>query len=239
MGKFVVTYFLLMGIISTIAQSSGDDEIVDIDQLFTSNVEIVDYDARLLLVGDRSYPYPDTIEIIRTDPWPTREILTIWVWETPSEITAHENRSQDNWVWYFDTQTEAFTRFTNQCDDRTSLTPFDVGNPWVYVTDIDTGQVCLCELTTGKTSKALPSHLSWEIQPPISTSSIPVFTSPDGQWLLLFGENNNQIYVFSYNISSNNLTELGQTTCNFCIERDAVRWFGSLITIWYRMAIIT
>lgn len=233
-----------MYIISITAQSSTDQVITNFDQLFTSNVEIVDYellpsnstgtydnDARLLRVGAHAYSYPASIESISQVTSLSEGTLVIDVRENTSGSTNSVNSSFE-WVWYFDTQTESFTRFVNRCDERMRLSHVDIDSPWIYVTGDRTDQVHLCELATGEISSPLPSNLLWEIQPPFSTSPVPIFASLDGHWLLLFGADGDQIYIFSYDTLSDQLTELGQVTCSFCIERDAVRWFGSRVTIW-------
>lgn len=244
MRHFSVALILLLYMLSAAAQSPTDGAIADIDRLFTSNVEIVDYgvwpsadsvrydtDARLLLVGDQRYPYPDVINLIYSAQYTAAEKLILNVRESAPE-TGVNGVGFREWVWYFDIQTETFTRFTNRCDDRTRLNSFDIESPWIYVRDDDTGQVHLCELASGKISKPLPAHLSWEVQSPISTPTVPVSASPDGQWFVLIGVNSDQIHVFSYNILSENLKELGLVACNFCVEGHAVSWYGSLVTIW-------
>jgi len=218
----------------------------DVEMLFTANVRILDinllpdtnsiqYDNsdRVLRSADRVYPYPDSIQSIYQIFDEESELLILGVVESLPDTAETTNRST-SWIWMFDRQTGTFMRNTPLCGNPIKLGPEYIDSQWVYVTTPITGQVYLCETMTGNISESLPANFTWVVQPPFSTLTLPVFTSPDGKWLLLFGETNDHIYIFSYDISSQALTEQGQIPCNFCVERNAVRWFDTtaMVSTW-------
>jgi len=243
MNKLSIPFVLILVvcILSGVIESSSNNALSDLEQIFTGNVEIIDYtlsppetyydnDKRMLIIKNKMYPYPKEIELI-TNIQTDNSTLIMGVWESLPDTTEATQRRR-SWVWYFYPQAEVFTRYMPLCDDPKSVGIDDIESPWIYITDSDTEQVYLCELATGELSEPLPSSLSWEVLPPISSLPLPVFASPDGRWLILFGEENKQTHIFSYNISSDIITELGLLSCNFCVEWGAVSWFGSTAMVW-------
>ncbi len=236
----ILLFCTLIGIVKT----SANYGLSDLEAIFTENIQIVDYtivpevtgksydnERRILIIEDKTYPYPKQILAINYLQSDEQNMLNIEVSESLPD-TANATHIRRSWIWHFHPQTEVFERFKPLCGNPRDVYIIELATRWVYITNSDTERVYLCETATGELSEPLLSDFSWDIQPPISTRSVPVFTSPDGQWLVLFGEEHNQIHVFSYNISSANLTELGSINCRFCIERNAVSWFDSLVTIW-------
>jgi hypothetical protein len=243
-GVIVVLLVLLLSPLIATAQPEADGATAAVDRWFTSHVEIVEYavrpsappiryddTARVLFVGDRSYAYPEAIESIYSASGIADGQIVLDARE-PLPDTATTTRRSRRWVWYLDPRTEAFTRFASPCDQQKDLHRSDLVFDWKLVQDTDTGLTRLCSRATGETSDPLPANLAWEIEPPISGLFVPVSASLDGRWLLLFGEESNQVHVFSYATASGRLLELGRVVCSLCIERNAVRWYGSLVTIW-------
>ncbi|MCA9904866.1 MAG: hypothetical protein KC547_13510 [Anaerolineae bacterium] len=234
----------LLCLLSLIVNMSEARDNSDVEQLFTSNVTIVDLNfaptaadarhdnsERVLTIEGQRYLYPEDITRINLVRRGQDSRFVLGVTESLPDTAESSNRSR-SWVWFFDPQTEEFSRINPLCGQPAQLLfeYFDV--PWVYVTDADTEKVYICETATGKRSEALPMALTWEIQPPFSSLPLPVFASPDGHWLLLFGEEVDQIHVLSYNIAAETLTELGVLPCNFCVEWQAVRWFDNKAMVW-------
>lgn len=235
---------LLMWTMSTIESAAADGGVADIDQLFTTNVAIIDYglslpdsnigydnDARLLFVGDRRYPYPEVIVSVTSASQPVDERITLIVRERILETVSSTNDWQPS-AWYFDTQTQSFARVINHCIGQGDWSDFRGEDAWIFVSEANSGLVRLCEPTTGTTSAPLPAEFTWEIPPPFSSRLLPVFSAPNGQWLLLFGEYNDQTYSFSCDTSSDTLLALGVIPCDYCLEPHGIRWFETIATIW-------
>lgn len=233
---------LLFHTLSSFIYSAANDELPDVEALFTANVEIVestdnhpqsnirsDNDARILVIGDRDYSYPVEIKTIFRFQFRQDQVLLEVIEPLPDTDQARSRSRQ--WVWSFDLQTETFLRLLPSCNNPAQLSLRDVEARWIYVTGVSTDQTHLCETASGHKSDPLPVKL-WQVQPPFSTEPLPVFESPDNRWLLLFGEADNQTWVYSYDIQAQRLMDLGRIACNFCIERGSVEWFGTTVTIW-------
>lgn len=232
-----LSMMVLIGVLTSTAQMSDES---DLESLFTANVHIVDYRlssketemydnaARLLLISGHSYAYPEEIQsVYHVQPGANGDFLVEVLESLPDTAGATHF-----WVWSFAPQTGLFTHLTPLCGHPSRLTVADLDNPWVYVTDSATGGVYLCEAATGHLSQPLPSGQSWDVQPPFTTEALPVFTSTDGQWLLLFSQTDHDTRVFSYNTTTANLTEIGVLTCHFCVEWHSVRWFDTTAILW-------
>ena len=238
MSKFKIALLniVLMFALSTIG-TSANDGLSDLESFFTSNVRITQYtlfppndgilfdnETRHLLIENHSYPYPAEIQSISNSTLDENNVLELDVTEPLPDLNGFTHRTQ-SWVWFFDIEAETFSRLNPLCGE-----PSSVG--WTYIAESGTDNLRLCDNATGNMSEPLPTNLSWEVSPPFSTSPLPVFNSPDGSWLLLFGEENTQTHVFSYNVATAMLTNLGLIPCNFCIEWPSVKWFGTTVTIW-------
>jgi hypothetical protein len=237
---FVFLVHILLGIVNT----SANDELADLESLFTPNVTIIDYTlspsntgvrfdnaTRVLIIDDNRYPYPAQILQSIGRYSHRQNQLFLEVTETLPDADEVRNRSR-SWVWSFDLRTEAFSRVRPLCNTPSRLSLSEIKARWIYVTDPVTGQARLCETASGIKSEPLPKAFSWEVQPPFSTDPLPVFDSPDGRWLLLFGERDDQIQVQSFDIQTQDLMNLGTISCSFCVEHGSVRWFGTVVQIW-------
>jgi hypothetical protein len=246
--RSVVTLVLLWCLLSSVSGSLAETGISDLEQIFTSNVRIVessitptfrankaddthnivfDNDQRLLAIDGQSYLYPDGIGYINHAQSGQNEMIEINVTERlPDTVDVI------SWIWYFNLDTKAFTRYTSLCAHKRSLDHVSLEPLWVYATDDDTERVRLCETKTGKVSVPLPSGYSWEFPPKINSDSPPPFVSPSGSWLLLFGQADGNTHVFSYRLETEILTALGVMACTGCIDWGFVDWLDTSVMIW-------
>ena len=239
------TVLLALGVLYGASPGSATEDTSEFERLFSTNVRIVDYTlspdearvrllrdnrTRRLTVGDNEFPFPDLIHEIAQIRENIAGVLRLSVMET--DPGHSDSGSTRRWVWFFDPATQTFSRYEARCGESPHWRRWDQDRTWVYFADPTTGQTRLCERETGRLSAPLPSGISWDASPPISTGPLRPFTSDDGQWVLALGEDENITIAYSYNPATDTILELGAMPCTYCIELRAVRWFGSTVMIW-------
>src|SRR5690606_165766 len=118
---------LLFCIVIGIVKTSANNELSDLERIFAENVQIVDYtiwpevtrtsydnERRILIIEDKSYPYPEAILGINSLQSDEQNMLNMEVSEALPD-TAHATHIRRSWMWHFNLQTEVFARFKPLC----------------------------------------------------------------------------------------------------------------------------
>lgn len=242
-ATFVIVLLALSFSTLTQNQSKTDHRVVSIERLFTSYVNITDFNitpkfdaisydnsTRTLQFDGETFTYP--AEILQISWGRSEEDKWFFTASEPLPDTATATHRRRSWLWFFELTSRTFTRFSNQCiddGDESSFTALDYEFTWTYVTDPATNLTRICEIATGERVDLPSQDLDWAVPRTDNPNSLPVFNSPDGQWLILFGRDDAGTQVFSYNTTTSTFRILGSLECRECFDRHAVNWYGHII----------
>ncbi|NUQ05932.1 MAG: hypothetical protein HUU31_18725 [Anaerolineae bacterium] len=220
-----------------VTKASAQDSDAFVKSLFAPGVEIVDIEvypsshwlhfddgARELIIEGNRYPYPEQIERVafyRQDG----NRLFIQVSESRTS-PSHVGRW---WVWTFDLTNRQFSAVDAKCGQRTRLEDSDIRIGWVFVSEAN-GSTSLCAMDTGIHPVTLPSDLSWSVYA-FYDGYLPIFVSPDRNWLLLFGENADGTWAYSFHVADGSLNRLGLFPAGTFVFSWGGRWLGDTVMI--------
>lgn len=234
----------LIPMLSLAPVSRAQDVPERLQALFTPAVSIVNYTLypdpaavrirynnveRVLWIDDQSIVFPEDILSIQHHQTFNDEVV-FQVSEQLPDLPGAGERTR-SWLWMLDTAPAALTRYQPLCGQALTLSLIDLGQPWVYVTDPASGHTRLCNTEPGTTSDPLPADLARRPADHFTGAPVPVETSPDGEWLLLFGMTAVDSRVYSYSTTDGYLRLLGAVPCSDCFIPWSVRWFGSHVLI--------
>jgi hypothetical protein len=232
LSKFAYVLVVLLVALRVMA----DDDLQRMRDLFAPNVRIVSIErhlpvletlpynnaSRILKANGKEFTYPDQIDEINYDRLDDSRMILNVTEKLPNGVRY--------WVWTFDLDTENWSRFNDLCGNRRNLFLGNESYLWVFTTGEDS-MVRLCEMATGIKTEPLPTNVQWDVYPPFSSGPLPVFVSPDQEWLVLFGLKEEQTEIYSYHVNSQTLTRISTIACVGCFEMDAVDWYDDFVTI--------
>ena len=231
--RFILHFIFLFLIPTTIYGQYSDPYTI-----FDSSVEIrvnelppissnfdFDDELRLLLLDNQLVPYPYEVTRVFDIAQVEGRILL--------QMYAKIDSTFQSSTWEFDAETRQFSEFEAFCSPRTYSLYSLEEQPWT-ITEID-NQSVLCNTLNGEISPPLPEGYDWIIDSIFIEPEPKITISPDSKIIAFMGTETGliqaqswrEIYLFSYQLESGLILDLGQFDAEDVLEFEG--WIDSQV----------